>query len=552
MAFRTILLVCTIGFLRQISADKIELTDNCHQPNRLDIDVCQKQAITNPTSSDTGPLETPSESCPKTRVPFHPEEYPDEEKHHVHPALTPSLFSNVPPTINFVLPDEDVDMLNPRIRDLLKVYGKRNDIALELALTVGFAPTKDVQKWTLYFHEPIKSEEMEKYLNVSPQQKFRFIPDSWTIGCKDRLTRNLQTMALIHGGKEYDFYPTTFLLPADVNQLRQFSHSSTEDHVWIVKPYCYSKARGIYMTQKWQDANKYRNAVVQRYVPNPFLIKGYKFDLRIYVEVTSVDPLRIYIYPEGLVRFASEKFSMKNVYNKFAHLTNFLVNSEKKGFRIDREMQEGHTCGEADMRKAVKSYLKSRYSVHELFGFDVLLDANLKPWVLEVNVYPNLGRNFTKVHVPLLKDVLNLVGIQIPFVGNREFRSQLGPERKSSVPKHLTMDHRLWVQTLSAEAQEKHEYYTQNLSETQQQTILDNLAADDVRMLIETIDEDNRKGQFERIFPGPDTGKYLRFFEQPRYYNLLLHQWISRYHDNQEAGRDILESLCRQFKHVEA
>ncbi|XP_013413702.1 tubulin polyglutamylase TTLL4-like [Lingula anatina] len=277
---------------------------------------------------------------------------------------------------------------------------------------------------------------------------------------------------------------------------------------------------------------------------------------------------------------------MKNVNNKFAHLTNFAVNSKKNGFRIDHEMQEGHTwsystfwaylkrhhgidrkpvwedvkeiiiktiiSGEADMRKAAKSYLKSRYSVHELFGFDVLLDANLKPWVLEVNVSPFMDRNFTKVHVPLLKDVLNLAGIQVPFLGNREFRSQLGPERKSSVPKHLTMDHRLWVQTLSAETHEKHEYYRQSLSETQQQTILDNLTADDVRMLIETIDEDNRKGQFERIFPGPDTGTYLRFFEQPRYYNLLLHQWISRFHDNQEAGRDILESLCRQFKHVEA
>lgn len=34
----------------------------------------------------------------------------------------------------------------------------------------------------------------------------------------------------------------------------------------------------------------------------PFLIDGYKFDLRIYALITSCDPLRIFVYNEGLVR----------------------------------------------------------------------------------------------------------------------------------------------------------------------------------------------------------------------------------------------------------
>lgn len=48
--------------------------------------------------------------------------------------------------------------------------------------------------------------------------------------------------------------------------------------------------------------------VCQQYVSKPFLIDGFKFDLRVYVLVTSCDPLRIFVYEDGLGRFATLKY----------------------------------------------------------------------------------------------------------------------------------------------------------------------------------------------------------------------------------------------------
>ena len=71
--------------------------------------------------------------------------------------------------------------------------------------------------------------------------------------------------------------------------------------------------------------------MVQQYIDNPLLINGYKFDLRVYVAVTSVNPLRVYVYNEGLCRFASEKYNMDNVKNIYSHLTNYSINKNYEG-----------------------------------------------------------------------------------------------------------------------------------------------------------------------------------------------------------------------------
>ena len=84
---------------------------------------------------------------------------------------------------------------------------------------------------------------------------------------------------------------------------------------------------------------------------NPYLLDGLKFDLRLYVLVLSCEPLKIFLYEEGLVRFATHKFSPldmnsdKAAYNNFfMHLTNYAINKESNQFRAAKSINDdtGH------------------------------------------------------------------------------------------------------------------------------------------------------------------------------------------------------------------
>jgi len=79
--------------------------------------------------------------------------------------------------------------------------------------------------------------------------------------------------------------------------------------------------------------------LISKYISNPHLINGLKYDLRIYIVVTSFDPLRIYMYENGLVRFATEKYSTKDksCKIKYIHLTNFAVNKKAPKFNKNKD-----------------------------------------------------------------------------------------------------------------------------------------------------------------------------------------------------------------------
>ena len=76
---------------------------------------------------------------------------------------------------------------------------------------------------------------------------------------------------------------------------------------------------------------------MQRYIENPLLVGGKKFDLRIYVLVTSYSPLTVYMYRAGFARFSSYRYNThaKNLGDNYLHLTNVAVQKTQPGSDSD-------------------------------------------------------------------------------------------------------------------------------------------------------------------------------------------------------------------------
>jgi len=217
--------------------------------------------------------------------------------------------------------------------------------------------------------------------------------------------------------------------------------------VWIMKPVGLSRGRGISLVNDLSSVVYSETMVVQRYIPNPLLLDGYKFDLRIYVLVTSFNPLEAFIYEEGFVRMSLVRYSsdLADIGNLNIHLTNSSIQKvDERGASRDNPLSqadereaggtkltlswlwkrlasEGRDVDKLkrNMREvilkslvAVEDHVPFQPNAFELFGYDILFDADLKPWLIEVNASPQMNRDNALDHQvkdALIRDTVALV-----------------------------------------------------------------------------------------------------------------------------------------------
>ncbi|OON17264.1 Tubulin-tyrosine ligase family protein [Opisthorchis viverrini] len=251
-----------------------------------------------------------------------------------------------------------------------------------------------------------------------------------------------------------DFIPVTYMLPQDYNLFtEEFKRNPTL--TWILKPSGKARGIGIFLINRLSQLKKWSREgrmgmmlgsvpsyvrdsyVISRYIDNPLLIGGKKFDLRLYILVTSFRPLKAYIYKLGFCRFCTVKYNtdVTELDNMFVHLTN--VSIQKHGahynslhggkwtienFRLWLEGTKGKTVSDKlfdeihwivlHSLKAVASVLINDRHCFECYGYDIIIDDTFKPWLIEVNASPSLSATTASDRIlkyKLVNDVINIV-----------------------------------------------------------------------------------------------------------------------------------------------
>jgi len=304
--------------------------------------------------------------------------------------------------------------------------------------------------WDLYWADTGITQELVSKLK--PYQKVNHFPNMSCLARKNNLGRNLMKMRKAFK-RDYNFFPPTWLLPIQRNEL-QMEIAQGNHKTYIVKPEGLSQGKGIYLTRNLETIDSADHCIVQRYIRKPYLLDDLKFDLRLYVLVYGCDPLRIYLFKEGLARFATENYvkpNRKNMDNLYMHLTNYAINKHSKNFIFNSNAENpniGHKRSLASIwkhidehggdsksirRKIKRCIVKTLCAVQpqlsrclrscqpsnfennicfEILGFDILLDHKLKPWLLEVNHSPSFTVDTpfdNKVKTELIADTVRLL-----------------------------------------------------------------------------------------------------------------------------------------------
>ncbi len=196
---------------------------------------------------------------------------------------------------------------------------------------------------------------------------------------------------------------------------------------FIVKPSGQGEGHGIFVVNNFDEILERReiqhnSMVVQPLLTDPYLVNEKKFDFRTYVLVTSVLPLRAYIYKEGLVRFASSKYNRSasrggderqyltntSIGKKYTNLANLTWTFEKLKSYFSSVGVNGEEVFESINDAIVRTLLLAEYrfqrdftlnlggydcqSCFQLLGIDVILDSSLNPFVIEVSKYSDSSR----------------------------------------------------------------------------------------------------------------------------------------------------------------
>ncbi|XP_053309213.1 probable tubulin polyglutamylase TTLL9 isoform X2 [Spea bombifrons] len=335
-----------------------------------------------------------------------------------------------------------------------------NTIADVLQQRPGWVEAKEDGEWDFYWCDVTWLRENFDHIYMDEHVRICHYRNHYELTRKNYMVKNLKRFRK-HLERESgrpeaakcDFFPKTFDLPSEYHLfVEEFRRSP--GITWIMKPVARSQGRGIFLFRKLKDIMDWKkdaarsdetkdeipveNYVAQRYIENPYLIGGRKFDLRVYVLVTSYVPLRAWLYRDGFARFSNTRFTLSSIDDQYIHLTNVAVQKTAPDYDPEKgckwmiqqlrqflTARHGPEAVTALFQNMDNIFIKSLQSVQkviindkhcfELYGYDILLDEDLKPWLLEVNASPSLtasSQEDYELKYRLLEDTLHVVDME--------------------------------------------------------------------------------------------------------------------------------------------
>ena len=287
------------------------------------------------------------------------------------------------------------------------------------------------------------------------------------------------------------------------------------------------------------------NIIIQKYIENPLLYKGRKFDMRIWVLLTH--QMKVYIFKEGHLKTCSIKYDI-NSRDSFSHITNYSFQKHNNNFEkyekgnevpfyefqnyINEKYPDKNYNIKTDLIKQLKEIIEiTMYSAKEkinknnkeyqfeIFGYDFMLDENFNLFLIEVNTNPGLEESspWIQIIVPrMLDDALRLTIDQL-FNPGYDFSKMYKKEKKNNKLKIILKDFKDKIESDNKKLKTETDRIKKDIKKEENETNEMVTVTNNVEELIEKI---NKKEEIKtEVNKNDKNDKYISPFPIPGYKN---------------------------------
>ncbi|MCP4200935.1 MAG: hypothetical protein GY769_03275 [bacterium] len=317
--------------------------------------------------------------------------------------------------------------------------------------SVGYRQTEG-DDWDFYWDGVVPSGDFFRAL--APGQRVNCFPALDAFSVKSDLHDNIVESDRVAGKIFRRIHPHSFSMPDDYKAWRAQAKLDP-DQLWLLKPKALGGGREIELIREPDTVPRDHKWMVQEYISRPHLLSGLKYGLRFFPLITALDPLLCYLHTDGVCKMASRPYTLDpaSLDDRFVHVANASLQhrhqevaraTDLHGYRNQlRELSIDDEKLFSEIRAAIlrmllalreQALLENRAvrcrldGCYLLLGVDVLVDEDLRPWIIECNVNPALGvgpydRAATEIVTAkdrIVTDLLSLVGVgrgAVPDIG---------------------------------------------------------------------------------------------------------------------------------------